>query len=411
MTSGQLVHECGQAIAAALDAVEEVEFCYLSPAEKAESLVELVKLQARIEATTLRMLAVADDVAEEHGARDAGTWLQRAARLDRSEARRAMNLAHALERRWTTVAKAQGDGVLTTAQAATIVRALDDLPDGLDPDLVARAEQALVSHATEFAPKELRCLGRRILDLLAPEVGEEQERRRLEGEERHARKKTSLTTHTHGDGTTTIKIRVPDSISDRLTTYLHAWTNPRRLDGRPGRTDAMSEAPYSTRLGHAFCALLEHLDPANLPVHGGTATTVMLTLPLDRLRDGLGVAVSGTDGRLSASQVRRLACTANILPVVLGAESEILDVGRARRLFTTAQRRALAVRDQRCRADGCDMPAAWSEAHHLHPWSRGGATDLDNALLLCSHHHHRAHDDRYLHDRLPNGDLRFHLRR
>jgi hypothetical protein len=113
---------------------------------------------------------------------------------------------------------------------------------------------------------------------------------------------------------------------------------------------------------------------------------------------------------MTAGDVRRLACTANLVPVVLGGSSEILDVGRARRLFTGAQRRALAVRDKRCRAEGCDMPADWSEAHHLHPWSRGGATDLANAILLCSHHHHRAHDDRFQHDRLPNGDLRFHRR-
>ena len=60
---------------------------------------------------------------------------------------------------------------------------------------------------------------------------------------------------------------------------------------------------------------------------------------------------------------------------------------------------------------GCDIPAAWCEAHHLIPWTKGGKTDLADGVLLCSHHHHRAHDDRYLHDRLPNGDIRFHAGR
>ncbi|WP_442940300.1 DUF222 domain-containing protein [Nocardioides sp. B-3] len=136
----------------------------------------------------------------------------------------------------------------------------------------------------------------------------------------------------------------------------------------------------------------------------------MVTIPLDKLLAGIGVATTGTDGRITASEARRLACTGNIVPVVLGGKSEVLDVGGAQRLFTAAQRRALAVRDKRCRARGCDMPAARSEAHHLHAWSQGGKTDLTNAILLCSHHHHRAHDDRYLHDRLPSGDLRFHRR-
>ncbi len=409
MTTGHHVQECEQAIAAALDKVDEVEFLYLSPTEKVDSLLALEGLEARLTATKLRLLAAAGDVAEVSGARDIGTWFQQAARVDRGPARRAMTLAKALELRWSALGAAFRAGAVSAAQADTIARALDDLPDAVGSDIVALAERVLVEHAATYAPRELRALGRRILDVIAPEIGEEDARKQLEDEERHARKKTSLTTQAHGDGTTTIKIRLPDASADRLTTYLHAWTNPRRPDGSPGRTDAMSESPYPTRLGHAFCALLEHLDPAELPLHGGTATTVMVTIGWDALMSGLGMASTGTD-QMTAGEARRLACTANLVPIVLGGKSEILDVGRARRLFTAAQRRALAVRDGRCRAHGCDMPADWSEAHHLHPWSRGGNTDLDNAILLCSHHHHRAHDDRYLHDRLPTGDLRFHRR-
>jgi predicted restriction endonuclease len=70
----------------------------------------------------------------------------------------------------------------------------------------------------------------------------------------------------------------------------------------------------------------------------------------------------------------------------------------------------MALRDQTCRAEGCQIPATWSEAHHLVPWSQGGRTDLDTGVLLCSWHHHRAHDHTYTHERLPNGDLRFHRR-
>jgi hypothetical protein len=106
-----------------------------------------------------------------------------------------------------------------------------------------------------------------------------------------------------------------------------------------------------------------------------------------------------------------LACTAQIVPAVLGGDSEILDLGRTRRLFSPAQRKALRLRDQRCRGEGCTIPATWTEAHHLQSWHTGGPTDLVNAILLCSHHHHRAHDDRYQIDRLPDGDLRFTRRR
>ena len=169
--------------------------------------------------------------------------------------------------------------------------------------------------------------------------------------------------------------------------------------------------PYSTRLGHAFCALLEHLDPTRLPRHGGTATSVVITMDFDTLVSGLGVATTDTGHRITASEARRLTCNAGLIPAVLGGKSEVLDLGRSKRLYENGPRRAMDLRDKHCRAEGCDIPAAWCEAHHLIPWSKGGKTDLADGLLLCSHHHHRAHDDRYLHDRLPSGDLRFHRRR
>jgi hypothetical protein len=136
----------------------------------------------------------------------------------------------------------------------------------------------------------------------------------------------------------------------------------------------------------------------------------MVTIDLDTLR-GLGLGETSTGELVIAGEARRLACTASVVPVVLGGAGEIVDLGRARRLFSPAQRKALAIRDRHCRAEGCDIPAAWCEAHHASsPWSRGGRTDLAHGLLLCSFHHHRAHDDRFDDRRLANGDVR-HTRR
>jgi hypothetical protein len=164
------------------------------------------------------------------------------------------------------------------------------------------------------------------------------------------------------------------------------------------------------RLGRAFCSLLEHWDPHRLPIHGGAATTIMVTLDLDALRTEVGIALTDAGEPITAAEARRLACTAGIIPAVLGTDSQPLDLGRTTRLFTAAQRTAMALRDQTCRAEGCQIPATWSEAHHLTPWTHGGRTDLDSGILLCSWHHHRAHDPTYTSHRLPNGDLRFHRR-
>ncbi|WP_344777686.1 HNH endonuclease signature motif containing protein, partial [Nocardioides panacisoli] len=90
---------------------------------------------------------------------------------------------------------------------------------------------------------------------------------------------------------------------------------------------------------------------------------------------------------------------------VLGNHSEVLDLGRADRLYRPPQRKAIRLRDRRCRAQGCDHPAPWCETHHLKSWASGGPTDLANAITLCSWHHHRIHDPRYEHEALPDGDL------
>jgi hypothetical protein len=195
-----------------------------------------------------------------------------------------------------------------------------------------------------------------------------------------------------------------------LATYLDAFTSPRQGRG-PDRADAVG--PIERLRGQAFCALLEHLDPAKLPAHGGDATTVMVTMTLDQLRSELATAglISSDDLRMSAGELRRLACNAGIVPVVLGGKSEVLDLGRTSRLFSRAQRKALRIRDRRCRARGCTIPATWCEAHHLKPWALGGATDLADGVLLCSFHHHRAHDPTYEVERQPDGDLEFRRRR
>jgi len=198
-------------------------------------------------------------------------------------------------------------------------------------------------------------------------------------------------------------------VADRLRTYLEAYTSPRHravVHADPGEP-----ASPRRRLGQAFETFLEAVDPARLPLHGGDATTVLVTIDLTTLQSDLaGVGLVGEDP-VSAGQVRRLACTAQIIPVVLGGESEVLDLGRSSRLFSPAQRKAMAVRDKRCRAEGCTVPAAWCEAHHAKkPWARGGLTDIADGVLLCGWHHHRAHDPRYDAKRLPDGDYRFHRR-
>jgi len=70
----------------------------------------------------------------------------------------------------------------------------------------------------------------------------------------------------------------------------------------------------------------------------------------------------------------------------------VIDVGRSTRKISAGLRRGIKARDGGCRWPGCDRPAYWSEAHHLQHWIRGGATEPDNLVLLCYHHHRKVHE-------------------
>ena len=240
---------CADVIGAALKDVADVEPVFMRTDDKRTVLLQLTELSGRLEELRLRVLASADDVADEVGARDVAVWPGHAARLDRSECRRDLRLARELEGRRVGVAAGLREGAVNRPQAEVIVRALDDLPSDIGADVRALAEDRLVAEASRFGPRQLRVLGRRVLDVVAPEVADDHERRALEREEAEAARHTWLRSRRRGDGTTDLQVRVADAVADRLLTYLEAYTSPR---GAGAAGPAHDRLPYGRRLGDAF---------------------------------------------------------------------------------------------------------------------------------------------------------------
>ena len=94
---------------------------------------------------------------------------------------------------------------------------------------------------------------------------------------------------------------------------------------------------------------------------------------------------------IPVQKIRDLTCEAEILPAIFRGASQPLNLGRARRIASPAQRITLIARDRNC--VGCGASANWCQAHHITPWAAGGKTDLDDMCLLCSRCHHKVHDD------------------
>ena len=94
---------------------------------------------------------------------------------------------------------------------------------------------------------------------------------------------------------------------------------------------------------------------------------------------------------VSAETSRRIACDASTVVMRHGTDGRVLDVGRKTRTVSPALRRALATRDRHCRFPGCT--ARHTDAHHVRHWADGGATALDNLVLLCRRHHRAVHEE------------------
>jgi len=133
----------------------------------------------------------------------------------------------------------------------------------------------------------------------------------------------------------------------------------------------------------------------------------MVMMPYQPWCEETAAAVGRLDNgqRVSPATLRRMACDADLIPVVLGGAGQVLDVGRTHRLFPASIRKALIARDRGCAFPACDRPASWCDSHHLVPWDVGGVTSLDGGVLLCRPHHRLVHEGdwqvRLGPDRLP----------
>lgn len=418
------VEEFSEQLLARLARLSAAPVWSMQPGATRRTLVNLARAEAELAAIRLRVLAEADrsGATDAEAACSAADWVAVQTRQTRRDARSDLGLARALEQR-TELPAAMAAGEVNPAQARAIVKALDRLPASgafsVTSEQRLAAEQHLVALAAHHDAKELARLGLRIFEVVAPDVADEFEGRVLAEQEAQALRRPWFTLREDDEGTCHGRFRIPLLHGQMLRKMIQAIDSPARPHDA-GRPDDVPPAasddvrlPTTVRQGLALCQLLESVPATSLPVAAGVSATVVVTMTLDQLTSALaahGVCTLDTGGQITAGEARRLACSAGIIPAVLGGRSELLDLGRSRRLHSSAQRVAMALRDGGCTAAGCDRPPSRCHAHHDEPWSTGGVTSLSNGRLLCGHHHRRVHDPAYDHRVEPTGRVSFHRR-
>jgi hypothetical protein len=425
-----------EALAAAVDQLAAQELDGLPDPVRAERVLVLRRLLDRLEGHWLQELAAVDArgaAGAEHGLQAGSTasWLRHRLRMGAGAAHGNVRTARALFRGpLTQTATALTNGQLSPAHATVLAVGTQELP----AHLTVEAEPVLVEAARRLDPARLRrVIGH--LQLVADPDGAQAKA------ERHQQRRGLWLAPTL-EGMVALDGLLEPEAGQTLLAALEPLARPASAeDTRSGgqrRADALAELARRA------------LEGGRLPRTGGVRPQLTVTVELDSLLGRPGSLGGDTElGPLDAEGCRRLACdgavtrvlvtrqatshhghhdpcgdhghhhphrqatltdqlqaAARRLPPVLGgAPSQPLDVGRTTRVVQPAQRVALAVRDGGCVFPGCDRPLAWCEAHHLVHWLDGGPTDLDNLVLLCRAHHRAVHEGGWRLQRQPDGRL------
>lgn len=343
------------------------------------------RLQQRLAAVRLALVREVDGrgVAVARGASSTAVWLRHRLRLDMSDARRLVGLAASLDATPPAVRDALAGGAVSVEQARVIVDTAATVSAVAGAEVADKAVGVLVEWAGQFDPILLRRMGTRILDHVAPDLADAATAAALAAEEARAARDRHVTISERAGG----RLRLSGTLDAEAAALLRAVIDP--LSAPSGPDDARCPGQRRHDALVDVCRLA--LRTGELPESGGEPAQIVVTTGYDGLTRQLGAGALDTGLRLTPDTVRQLACDAAILPAVLGGASRPLDVGRQRRLIAGPLRRALVLRDGGCAFPGCDRPPRWCAAHHIRHWADGGPTTLDNAVLLCGHHHRHVH--------------------
>ena len=339
--------------------------------------VGLQDLARRVEATLVHGVAELDRraVPDRRYALSTKQWLRRFCRRTASEASATVTVARTL-RSMPNVAKRAMAGDIPVSGLRQIARIARRHPDEFPLH-----EEVFADIAGSLDARDLR----RAIDHWRQQVDHGEVV--ADADHRRAQRRASIAQTTdrmwHLEG-----LLDPES-GRTIATAMRAHADPANLDPQDDRS-------YPQRMADGLTEIARRsLDRGGDRASGGERPHLTVTVSYDHLTDTEGDAVplpeiDGTPVR--SETIRRLACDARIVRMVLDGEGQPLDVGRAVRTVTPAIRRALDARDGGCAWSGCDLPPAWCDAHHIEHWADGGPTSLENLQLLCRRHHGVVHE-------------------
>ncbi|MDQ1537393.1 MAG: hypothetical protein QOE58_1786, partial [Actinomycetota bacterium] len=331
---------------------------------------QLDALKRQVEASQVLTLgeALGRGVVAESDCPTATSWvIQWAPSFRSGGAAQLVNVSHATRSvRNTALAAAVLRAEVGVRNAAVALVEMEKLRPRLREQALEAVWAGFITIATDHGPKEIRGLR----DKLIATYGHHQEFQRRHDQLKHG---IALPQPFDDDGMAEYHLRLDPEGKEVLEAILGPLSAPTPTPGCP---DLRSS---DQRRGEALIQICRRAAAAGGAAPVTTKAQLYLTVNFDDLKNRVGAGRADLTGQLLAPEtIRRIACDATIIPVVLGTDAEVLDVGRARRLFTPAILRAMWLRDKGCTIPACTTPPQWADAHHITHWIDGGPTSLTN---------------------------------
>ena len=385
----------------AIDTLDTVEPWRYSTTELMDVVPALSGAIHTLEAIRVALVAEIDKqgLPGPRGATSTAAWLANNTSLSYGESNRVTKLGAALDAHPDIAAAYQAKRINADA-ARLIVAFLEKPPPGMPLEAVDSVRAFLLEAAEGNDVRELRVAITRLRDTFDTDdtpASEDTDR-------------NELYTSTTLNGRMAVKGDFDAETGEMLLAALSPLSIPRPTDdaGRDNRTAGQRRADGFTEI------LRRYLDSGASPDDGGERPHLHLHIQAkdlttteeartDTVSDEpdnayffdlfgrTGVGRMPWMGAMSVEAARRIACDSVVHPIVMDEHGSPLDLGRSTRTANRKLRRALVARDGGCAFLGCGRPAAWCDAHHIQHWADGGATDLDNLVLLCRFHHRLIH--------------------
>ncbi len=370
--------------------IDSSDLSCISENDIRDALGDVASIQTWVDRRKIELTRRLQQLATQSPSIDPQNVLATAGNISRYDAYRELQRASALDQ-FPELARVFASGHISSAHLDVMARTMHQLDPRESIELAQRGEW-LNTIATHTTPDNFaRAIKHEVARIHNDGGVAKLERQRRDALLRHWVDRDSGMVHLHGRLDPESGLRVVGRIEQIVEQLFH---------GAVPETCPTDNRKQGHLTALALVALVDGSALINneSPSSQHARAEVSVVIDFQTLVNGLhehSVLHSGFETELPLETIRRMACEAEIIPVVLNRKGVVLDIGRGSRLASRYQRLALGAMYTHCAIPNCHVSINRCQPHHIHYWRNDGRTDMNNLVPLCATHHRNVHESQW----------------